>query len=282
MESKRYYRLPRQTKENRLLQGQSQHPNQRGHQMSNTQQKINEVCDSVRDLLLEKNRKYGDSALNPSRIFAKSDAVEQIKVRIDDKLSRIATSGTSGVDEDTLQDLIGYLVLLKIATEQVPFAATYEDVLEDAAAAATAGQELLNEYGVDDVDNQELSHWEEFNRKKALARSILDAQGEYGYWEEFNWEKMLAWSREYRQWVQENSQSDNLDDDYLWDPSLGPAELSQEEVDMILRNRDISDSDPDEIVKVIEKCGFLLGVKANGNTCVLGTNGKCETATFEF
>ena len=223
--------------------------------MTHTQQKINEVCNSVRDLLLEKNRKYGDSALNPSRIFAKSDAVEQIKVRIDDKLSRIATSGTSGVDEDTLQDLIGYLVLLKIATEQVPFAATYEDVLEDAAAAAAAGQELLNEYGVDDVDNQELSYWEEFNhleedRQETIDRSILDTQNEH--WEWFP------------------------DDDYMWDPSLGPVELSQEEVDMILRNRDIADADPEEIIKVIEKRGFLLGVKANGNTCVLGTNGKCE------
>ena len=66
------------------------------------------------------------------------------------------------------------------------------------------------------------------------------------------------------------------DEDYMWDPSLGPVELSKEEIDMILRNRDISNSDPDEVVKVIEKRGFLLGVKANGNTCVLGGNGKCE------
>ena len=68
----------------------------------------------------------------------------------------------------------------------------------------------------------------------------------------------------------------DTDEDYMWDPSLGPVELSQEEVDMILRNRDISDSEPDEVVKVIERRGLLIGVKANGNTCVLGGNGKCE------
>jgi hypothetical protein len=62
----------------------------------------------------------------------------------------------------------------------------------------------------------------------------------------------------------------------MWDPSLGPVDLSEEEVDQILRNRDISKVEPEEIVKVIEKRGFLLGVKANGNTCVLHDRGGCE------
>lgn len=65
-------------------------------------------------LLLEKNRKYGDSAASPSRIFSKANASEQILVRIDDKLSRIRTSGyRPSKDEDTADDLIGYLALLK-------------------------------------------------------------------------------------------------------------------------------------------------------------------------
>lgn len=129
--------------------------------MNNTQQRIVEVCNSVRKLLLEKNRKYGDSALNPSRIFAKSDAVEQIKVRIDDKLSRISTSGTSDVDEDTLQDLIGYLVLLKIATEQVPFAATYEDILEDQINSALEGNDhyFFDEWEIPAVKTYDTSPW---------------------------------------------------------------------------------------------------------------------------
>ena len=63
-----------------------------------------------------------------------------------------------------------------------------------------------------------------------------------------------------------------------WDDSVGPTEvtLSSEEIDQILRNRNIFDAEPDEIVKVIERRGLLLGVKANGNTCVLNELGKCE------
>ena len=74
------------------------------------------ACQNIRDLLLEKNAKYGNSALNPVRVFSKADNQEQLLVRIDDKLSRIARgAGMDGVDEDTLNDLIGYLILLKIA-----------------------------------------------------------------------------------------------------------------------------------------------------------------------
>jgi len=79
-------------------------------------QKIEATCDSIKQLLLDKNAKYGNSALNPVRVFSKADNQEQLLVRIDDKLSRIARgAGMDGVDEDTLNDLIGYLILLKIA-----------------------------------------------------------------------------------------------------------------------------------------------------------------------
>ena len=79
------------------------------------QQMIREECDAVKELLLAKNQKYGNSALEPARVFSKASAIEQILVRIDDKLSRIRTSGASTPDEDTEQDLIGYLVLLRVA-----------------------------------------------------------------------------------------------------------------------------------------------------------------------
>jgi hypothetical protein len=88
--------------------------------MSNTSQSqadIYTVCNEIMEMLLEKNRKYGDSALNPSRIFSKSDNIEQIKVRIDDKLSRLRNS-QSDEDEDVVGDLIGYLILLKVAQLQ--------------------------------------------------------------------------------------------------------------------------------------------------------------------
>lgn len=81
-------------------------------------EKIEATCDSIKKLLLDKNAKYGNSALNPVRVFSKADNVEQLLVRIDDKLSRIARgAGMEATDEDTLNDLIGYLILLKIAKE---------------------------------------------------------------------------------------------------------------------------------------------------------------------
>lgn len=78
---------------------------------------LNEILDEIHSILLEKNRKYGDSALNPVRIFSKADASEQIKVRIDDKLSRIANQ-QSDDDEDAVLDLIGYLLLLRISQKR--------------------------------------------------------------------------------------------------------------------------------------------------------------------
>lgn len=76
---------------------------------------IEDACDSIKELLVAKNAKYGSSALSPQRIFSKASVKEGLSVRIDDKLSRIKTTGIAGVDEDTLKDLIGYLILLKIS-----------------------------------------------------------------------------------------------------------------------------------------------------------------------
>jgi hypothetical protein len=78
------------------------------------QEEIVAECDSIKRMLLDKSAAYGNSALDPVRIFARTDAVEQLKVRIDDKLSRLAR-GSGQIAEDTTSDLIGYLVLLRIA-----------------------------------------------------------------------------------------------------------------------------------------------------------------------
>lgn len=72
-------------------------------------------CASLAEMLIEKNIAYGDSALNPVRVFSRGmDARAQILVRIDDKLSRIARGSAAG--EDAVLDLLGYLVLYRIAT----------------------------------------------------------------------------------------------------------------------------------------------------------------------
>jgi len=76
--------------------------------------KIVDACNEIKNMLITKNRKYGNSVMEPVRIFSKADNIEQICVRIDDKLARIQ-SGQTDDDEDTLNDLIGYLILLKIA-----------------------------------------------------------------------------------------------------------------------------------------------------------------------
>ena len=83
--------------------------------MTNMQDKIKFECKMISDLLCSKNDSYGDSACSPRQIFSKLDADEAICARIDDKLARIANRGLNGDTEDTLFDLIGYLVLLRIA-----------------------------------------------------------------------------------------------------------------------------------------------------------------------
>ena len=83
--------------------------------MKNVKQKITKASDDIKALLISKNEKYGDSALKPLGIFSKLNSAEAIKARIDDKLSRINNMGLGDTTEDTLDDLIGYLILLKIA-----------------------------------------------------------------------------------------------------------------------------------------------------------------------
>lgn len=83
----------------------------------NTASKIIDQCDEIKQILLDKNRAYGDSALQPLRLFSKGVAREQLSVRIDDKLSRIQR-GNEYPGDDTILDLIGYLILYRIAAQQ--------------------------------------------------------------------------------------------------------------------------------------------------------------------
>ena len=75
---------------------------------------VRTILTELGDLIIEKNAKYGDAILNPMQIFSKQTPIERVKSRLDDKLSRIARGDGTG-DEDTVLDLMGYLVLLKIA-----------------------------------------------------------------------------------------------------------------------------------------------------------------------
>jgi hypothetical protein len=71
-------------------------------------------AETVLQLLAQKNAAYGNSAMNPVRIFSDAHPLDQILVRIDDKLSRIKNGHLDG-GEDTVQDLIGYLLILQVA-----------------------------------------------------------------------------------------------------------------------------------------------------------------------
>lgn len=71
------------------------------------------ICEEIKAFLIEKNEAYGNSISDPIRVFSKADTLEQINVRIDDKLSRIMRGKEYG-QEDTELDLIGYLVFKRV------------------------------------------------------------------------------------------------------------------------------------------------------------------------
>ena len=83
--------------------------------LTESQKKIVEICDSMKDLLLYKNQKYGDSALNPNNIFYKGDSTNSIKIRLDDKIGRIKNCEETRIND--VCDIIGYSVLLLASME---------------------------------------------------------------------------------------------------------------------------------------------------------------------
>jgi hypothetical protein len=78
--------------------------------------KILGTCLEIAHMLIDKNISYGNSALEPVRIFSTADSTEQLKVRIDDKLNRVKNNQGFAGDND-IDDLIGYLILLRISND---------------------------------------------------------------------------------------------------------------------------------------------------------------------
>ena len=83
----------------------------------NTKDKIKLKCQQLEKLLVRKNDAYGDSALEPMGVFSSANASSGIKIRLDDKLKRIANAGLVEDTEDTLIDIAGYIILLMIAKD---------------------------------------------------------------------------------------------------------------------------------------------------------------------
>lgn len=76
---------------------------------------ITEYCTRLNEQLLKKNIAYNNSLHNPISVFQQNNTIQGICCRIDDKLNRIKCAGITGDTEDSIDDLIGYLVHLKIA-----------------------------------------------------------------------------------------------------------------------------------------------------------------------
>ena len=92
---------------------------------SDTQKNMGHVLDSMKDLLIYKNTKYGNSALEPMDVFTRhlsdnnSAGLNSILVRLDDKLKRIQNA--EELRKNDVSDLIGYLTLLCVDQEWTDF-----------------------------------------------------------------------------------------------------------------------------------------------------------------
>jgi hypothetical protein len=81
---------------------------------------IEKVIDSIKVFLLEKNKRYGNSALEPLSVFSsfvksEDQALDNMLVRLDDKLKRIKNADK--LRKNDVADIIGYLILLCVNQE---------------------------------------------------------------------------------------------------------------------------------------------------------------------
>ena len=107
---------------------------------------VSNVLIEIKDLLIEKNKKYRNSALEPLGVFSQLSAKEGLLVRIDDKLKRIKNGTLDRDDEDVINDLIGYLVLLKIETNSNPKSTSdWRDIKEKQDLIKKMQQELRDD-----------------------------------------------------------------------------------------------------------------------------------------
>jgi hypothetical protein len=83
------------------------------------EEKVNTILGSLGNLLVVKNRNYGNSALVPLNIFSKMNSQEGIMQRLDDKLMRVKNS--KELRKNDIADLMGYLTLLSVQQEWLDF-----------------------------------------------------------------------------------------------------------------------------------------------------------------
>jgi len=156
-----------------------------------TKDDIIRVCDNTKNLLIKKNKAYGDSALNPLGIFGNGDAVVSLGARMDDKLMRLKSLGMGKDSVDTLYDLHGYITLLIIAIERKENINSLDAVCDDDSNTA----KLIEDAREDSNDVQEHQRDNE-----SIPRYNSNLTGAYQEW-----------------------QSEILDREGPWDTQRGPT-----------------------------------------------------------
>jgi hypothetical protein len=74
---------------------------------------LHEVLGGLEALLLEKHATYRQSHPRPLRIFSRASIEEQIKVLLDDELSKLGCGAAA--DEDVELEILGHLLILRSA-----------------------------------------------------------------------------------------------------------------------------------------------------------------------
>lgn len=86
--------------------------------MNTASWKIQKVTEALNELLQEKNKRYGNSALEPLEGI-KYTAEDGIKIRLVDKLKRVINS--DDLRKNDVADIMGYLVLLCVDKDWIQF-----------------------------------------------------------------------------------------------------------------------------------------------------------------
>ena len=160
----------------------------------------------------------------------------ELNYRLGNAVKYISRAGRKVDAVEDLRKAVWYLQreIETLEGKKSQYAVTYNDVLEMASAEAALGSDLAH------------SH-ELFIPREISAE--LDVDNETTDW----WD---------------------IDDCYMWDPSVGPVEISQEEIDKCLKKKDLDQFEADEIVSTFERRGIIFGVKKNGSTFVLNPESK--------
>lgn len=108
------------------------------------------IAANVLNLLGEKNTQYGDSAFDPIRVFSKLGPDAGLRVRIDDKLSRLLR-GNADMESDTdvIDDLIGYFILLRLSMD--------EQAVDEEAPVVT----VKNKFGLSPAAQEEMEYFKQ-------------------------------------------------------------------------------------------------------------------------